>query len=181
MLILPHIHASLPWRLPWVQSEKLEATVSQSSSCPPPGSCLNTSLGAPHCLQPPPTQPPITMHSLDEPLDLKLSITKLRAAREKRERALSVVRHRALHRELGLVDDSPTPGSPGSPPSGTAPRAGQGVSGPDGAVAMGRTSKVCRPGCKQAPCSFQLRARALSIYPPSSLSLEVTWSLGGGN
>nr|XP_025714870.1 zinc finger protein GLIS2 [Callorhinus ursinus] len=63
-------------------------------------------------------QPLITMHSLDEPLDLKLSITKLRAAREKRERTLSVVRHRALHRDLGLVDDSPTPGSPGSPPSG---------------------------------------------------------------
>lgn len=58
------------------------------------------------------------MHSLDEPLDLKLSITKLRAAREKRERTLSAARHRALHRELGLADDSPTPGSPGSPPSG---------------------------------------------------------------
>ncbi|XP_036266145.1 zinc finger protein GLIS2 isoform X2 [Pipistrellus kuhlii] len=58
------------------------------------------------------------MHSLDEPLDLKLSITKLRAAREKRERTLSVVRHRALRRELGLVDDSPAPCSPGSPPSG---------------------------------------------------------------
>ncbi|XP_060028448.1 zinc finger protein GLIS2 isoform X2 [Erinaceus europaeus] len=58
------------------------------------------------------------MHSLDEPLDLKLSITKLRAAREKRERTLSVVRHRALHRELGLGDNSPTPGSPGSPPTG---------------------------------------------------------------
>lgn len=67
------------------------------------------------------------MHSLDEPLDLKLSITKLRAAREKRERTLSVVRHRALHRELGLVDDSPTPGSPGSPPSGTAARQGSGL------------------------------------------------------
>ncbi|XP_076434059.1 zinc finger protein GLIS2 isoform X3 [Peromyscus maniculatus bairdii] len=58
------------------------------------------------------------MHSLDEPLDLKLSITKLRAAREKRERTLGVVRHHPLHRELGLVDDSPTPGSPGSPPPG---------------------------------------------------------------
>lgn len=58
------------------------------------------------------------MHSLDEPLDLKLSITKLRAAREKRERTLGVVRHHTLHRDLGLVDDSPTPGSPGSPPSG---------------------------------------------------------------
>lgn len=58
------------------------------------------------------------MHSLDEPLDLKLSITKLRAAREKRERTLSAARHQVLHRELGLVDSSPTPGSPGSPPSG---------------------------------------------------------------
>ncbi|KAG8506463.1 Zinc finger protein GLIS2 [Galemys pyrenaicus] len=59
------------------------------------------------------------MHSLDEPLDLKLSITKLRAAREQRERTLSASRHRTLPRELGLVDDSPTPGSPGSPPAGT--------------------------------------------------------------
>lgn len=100
--------------------------MSQHSSCPLPGSCLNTSLRAPRCLLPPPPPAPITMHSLDEPLDLKLSITKLRAAREKRERTLSAVRHRALHRELGLVDDSPTPGSPGSPPSGTVP--GQGSS-----------------------------------------------------
>lgn len=67
------------------------------------------------------------MHSLDEPLDLKLSISKLRAAREKRERALSVVRPRALHRELGLLDDSPKPGSPGSPPSGSAPTGGSGL------------------------------------------------------
>lgn len=67
------------------------------------------------------------MHSLDEPLDLKLSITKLRAAREKRERALNVVQHRALHRELGLVDNSPTPCSPGSPPSGTVLGQGSGV------------------------------------------------------
>ncbi|XP_006897490.1 PREDICTED: zinc finger protein GLIS2 [Elephantulus edwardii] len=60
------------------------------------------------------------MHSLDEPLDLKLSITKLRAAREreKRERTVGMAQHRGLHRELGLVDDSPTPGSPCSPPSG---------------------------------------------------------------
>lgn len=64
---------------------------------------------------------PIAMHSLDEPLDLKLSITKLRAAREKRERTLGVARHHTLHRELGLVDDSPTPGSPGSPPPGIVP------------------------------------------------------------
>lgn len=85
---------------------------------------LKTSLGAPHDLLPLPAPALVTMHSLDEPLDLKLSITKLRAAREKRERTLSVVRHRALHRELGLVDDSPTPGSPGSPPSGTPPRQG---------------------------------------------------------
>ncbi|XP_072459527.1 zinc finger protein GLIS2 isoform X2 [Notamacropus eugenii] len=57
------------------------------------------------------------MHSLDEPLDLKLSISKLRAAREKQEWALGGVRHRTLHRELGLVDDGPAPASPGSPPS----------------------------------------------------------------
>lgn len=67
------------------------------------------------------------MHSLDEPLDLKLSITKLRAAREKRERTLNVVQHRALHRELGLVDSSPTQCSPGSPPSGTVPGRGGGL------------------------------------------------------
>lgn len=82
------------------------------SLCPSPGSCLKTSWVPSLTL-------PITMHSLDEPLDLKLSITKLRAAREKRERTLGVVRHHPLHRELGLVDDSPTPGSPGSPPPGT--------------------------------------------------------------
>lgn len=77
------------------------------------------------------------MHSLDEPLDLKLSITKLRAAREKRERTLSAARHQVLHRELGLVDSSPTPGSPGSPPSGTVPLVGQGSPGPDGAMTLG--------------------------------------------
>uniref|UniRef100_A0A9L0RRT9 Zinc finger protein GLIS2 n=1 Tax=Equus caballus TaxID=9796 RepID=A0A9L0RRT9_HORSE len=97
------------------------------------------------------------MHSLDEPLDLKLSITKLRAAREKRERTLSAVRHRALHRELGLVDDSPTPGSPGSPPSGAAPRAGQGSLGPHGAVAIGRMSEDFQPlrYLDGVPSSFQ--------------------------
>lgn len=86
--------------------------MSPHSLCPSPGSCLKTSWVPSLTLH-------ITMHSLDEPLDLKLSITKLRAAREKRERTLGVVRHHALHRELGLVDDSPTPGSPGSPPPGT--------------------------------------------------------------
>ncbi|XP_037363586.1 zinc finger protein GLIS2 isoform X2 [Talpa occidentalis] len=80
-------------------------------------SLLEFQLGSPRCLLPPPAAP-LTMHSLDEPLDLKLSITKLRAAREQRERTLSAARHRSLHRELGLVDDSPTPGSPGSPPAG---------------------------------------------------------------
>ncbi|XP_030434812.1 zinc finger protein GLIS2 isoform X2 [Gopherus evgoodei] len=38
------------------------------------------------------------MHSLDEPLDLKISISKLRAAREKR--TLGSTKHRALHRPL---------------------------------------------------------------------------------
>lgn len=146
--------------------ENPEVTDSQHSSCPLPGSCLKTSSGAPHCLQPSPTQPPITMHSLDEPLDLKLSITKLRAAREKRERALSVVRHRALHRELGLVDDSPTPGSPGSPPSGTAPLVLAGVGRSRVPVELWQWKE--RPRCVHqdvttAPSGFQ--PRALSIYP----------------
>lgn len=114
---------------------------------------------------------------MDEPLDLKLSITKLRAAREKRERALSAVRHRALHRELGLVDDSPTPGSPGSPPSGTAPPVGREVSGPSEAVAVGRISRVCPPGCPQPLAAFSLE---LCPFILSSLSLEVTLSPGGG-
>ena len=95
-----------------IAKEKPKVTVSPHSLCPSPGSCLKTSWVPSLTLH-------ITMHSLDEPLDLKLSITKLRAAREKRERTLGVVRHHALHRELGLVDDSPTPGSPGSPPPGT--------------------------------------------------------------
>ncbi|XP_006036633.2 zinc finger protein GLIS2 [Alligator sinensis] len=62
-----------------------------------------------------------TMHSLDEPLDLKLSISKLRAAREKRERGLASAKHRALHRELRITDDGTTaigPLSPSSPPAG---------------------------------------------------------------
>uniref|UniRef100_A0A8C3XHV9 Zinc finger protein GLIS2 n=1 Tax=Chelydra serpentina TaxID=8475 RepID=A0A8C3XHV9_CHESE len=45
------------------------------------------------------------MHSLDEPLDLKISISKLRAAREKR--TLGSAKHRALHRELKSQDDGP--------------------------------------------------------------------------
>uniref|UniRef100_A0A8C4W075 GLIS family zinc finger 2 n=1 Tax=Gopherus evgoodei TaxID=1825980 RepID=A0A8C4W075_9SAUR len=59
------------------------------------------------------------MHSLDEPLDLKISISKLRAAREKR--TLGSTKHRALHRELRSQDDGATamgPGSPGSPLAG---------------------------------------------------------------
>uniref|UniRef100_A0A8C8SSV7 Zinc finger protein GLIS2 n=1 Tax=Pelusios castaneus TaxID=367368 RepID=A0A8C8SSV7_9SAUR len=61
------------------------------------------------------------MHSLDEPLDLKISISKLRAAREKRERALASAKHRALHQELQIPDDGATamgPGSPSSPSAG---------------------------------------------------------------
>ncbi|EMP40849.1 Zinc finger protein GLIS2 [Chelonia mydas] len=59
------------------------------------------------------------MHSLDEPLDLKISISKLRAAREKR--TLGSAKHRALHRELKTQDDGAAamgPGSPGSLPAG---------------------------------------------------------------
>uniref|UniRef100_A0A8C3IVF4 GLIS family zinc finger 2 n=1 Tax=Chrysemys picta bellii TaxID=8478 RepID=A0A8C3IVF4_CHRPI len=59
------------------------------------------------------------MHSLDEPLDLKISISKLRAAREKR--TLGSTKHRGLHRELKSQDDDAAamgPGSPGSPLAG---------------------------------------------------------------
>lgn len=94
------------------------------------------------------------MHSLDEPLDLKLSITKLRAAREKRERTLSATRHRALHRELGLADDSPTPGSPGSPPSGTACL---GQSSDLGALAIGKTSPDGLTWTQSQPLTASLR------------------------
>ncbi|KAG6927911.1 GLIS family zinc finger 2, partial [Chelydra serpentina] len=53
------------------------------------------------------------MHSLDEPLDLKISISKLRAAREKR--TLGSAKHRALHRELKSQDDGAAVMRPGSP------------------------------------------------------------------
>ncbi|XP_074866463.1 zinc finger protein GLIS2 [Carettochelys insculpta] len=59
------------------------------------------------------------MHSLDEPLDLKITISKLRAVREKR--ALGSAKHRALHHELSSPDDGAAvmgPGSPDSPPAG---------------------------------------------------------------
>ncbi|XP_037363590.1 zinc finger protein GLIS2 isoform X4 [Talpa occidentalis] len=103
--------------LPWAPLGCSARSPSHSAAPVLPRSLLEFQLGSPRCLLPPPAAP-LTMHSLDEPLDLKLSITKLRAAREQRERTLSAARHRSLHRELGLVDDSPTPGSPGSPPAG---------------------------------------------------------------
>ncbi|XP_029432622.1 zinc finger protein GLIS2 isoform X2 [Rhinatrema bivittatum] len=61
------------------------------------------------------------MHSLDEPLDLKLSISKLRAAREKRDRALTGAQQRSLRQELHIHEDGTTsmaPASPASPPMG---------------------------------------------------------------
>ncbi|KAG8450074.1 hypothetical protein GDO86_002626 [Hymenochirus boettgeri] len=59
------------------------------------------------------------MHSLDEPLDLKLSISKLRAAREKRERGGNA-RKRSVHHELMIQDDGTTVITPicSSPPPG---------------------------------------------------------------
>ncbi|KAM8798513.1 zinc finger protein GLIS2 isoform 2-T2 [Eudromia elegans] len=63
------------------------------------------------------------MHSLDEPLDLKLSISKLRAAREKRERGPAGPRPRQAPRaEEGAAAPPPPPPrrprSPSSPPAG---------------------------------------------------------------
>lgn len=54
------------------------------------------------------------MHSLDEPLDLKISISKLRAAREKR--ALGSTKHRAPPRDSAAALG---PGSPSPPPAGS--------------------------------------------------------------
>lgn len=52
------------------------------------------------------------MHSLDEPLDLKLSISKLRAAREKRDRTLGSAKPQALR----TTEDGTPPARPGSSP-----------------------------------------------------------------
>ncbi|XP_062999444.1 zinc finger protein GLIS2 [Elgaria multicarinata webbii] len=59
------------------------------------------------------------MHSLDEPLDLKLSISKLRAAREKCEQVLGAGKRRALHQELRITGEDAGAVSPGSPHSPT--------------------------------------------------------------
>nr|XP_056722254.1 zinc finger protein GLIS2 [Euleptes europaea] len=61
------------------------------------------------------------MHSLDEPLDLKLSISTLRAAREKRDKELGVTKRRGLRQELPALEDGPAAPSPGSPPDGLLP------------------------------------------------------------
>ncbi|KAJ1097620.1 hypothetical protein NDU88_002737 [Pleurodeles waltl] len=57
------------------------------------------------------------MHSLDEPLDLKLSISKLRAAREKQDKALSSAKHRSQCEALMIRDDGTTAVEPVSPSS----------------------------------------------------------------
>ncbi|KAJ6655934.1 hypothetical protein lerEdw1_004519 [Lerista edwardsae] len=74
-------------------------------------------LKTPEDLPAPPPQtraalPPLAMHSLDEPLDLKLSISKLRAAREKRDRTLGSPKPPAP----GGTEDGTTPARPGSSP-----------------------------------------------------------------
>lgn len=75
---------------------KLSTTVDQSSLLP-------------RC------QPP--MHSLDEPLDLKLSVSKLRVVRDKRNWALGSPKGRTLRQ---ITEDESClaagPGSPSSPP-----------------------------------------------------------------
>ncbi|PIN88363.1 hypothetical protein AB205_0072770, partial [Aquarana catesbeiana] len=72
------------------------------------------------------------MHSLDEPLDLKLSISKLRAAREKRDRSGGSPRKRTVHHELMIRDDGTTVITPicSSPPPGYLPRFRDGDSSP---------------------------------------------------
>ncbi|XP_053132006.1 zinc finger protein GLIS2 isoform X2 [Hemicordylus capensis] len=62
------------------------------------------------------------MHSLDEPLDLKLSISKLRAAREKVSQALEGSKRQAPHQEFRAPEDSTAAvGSPASPPDSLQP------------------------------------------------------------
>lgn len=72
------------------------------------------------------------MHSLDEPLDLKLSISKLRAAREKRDRSGGSPRKRTVHHELMIRDDGTTVVTPicSSPPPGYLSRFRDGDSSP---------------------------------------------------
>ncbi|XP_077172297.1 zinc finger protein GLIS2 isoform X1 [Paroedura picta] len=65
------------------------------------------------------------MHSLDEPLDLKLRVSALRAARENCDKGLST-RCRGPPRDVRALEDSAAPGSPGSPPESLpAPSKGQ--------------------------------------------------------
>ncbi|XP_048349494.1 zinc finger protein GLIS2 isoform X2 [Sphaerodactylus townsendi] len=67
----------------------------------------------------PPSPSPGIMHSLDEPLDLKLSISKLRATREKSDKGLGswVTRGARPRSLLGSPEDGTMPvHSPGSPP-----------------------------------------------------------------
>ncbi|XP_073504351.1 zinc finger protein GLIS2 isoform X2 [Phyllobates terribilis] len=72
------------------------------------------------------------MHSLDEPLDLKLSISKLRAAREKRDRNGGSTKKISVHHELMIRDDGTTVITPicPSPPPGFLARFREGDSPP---------------------------------------------------
>lgn len=59
------------------------------------------------------------MHSLDEPLDLKLSVSKVPALQEKRDWALGSTKGRALcQTSEGEGYLAAGPGSPRSPPEG---------------------------------------------------------------
>ncbi|XP_051878069.1 zinc finger protein GLIS2b [Pristis pectinata] len=62
------------------------------------------------------------MHSLDEPLDLKLSISKLRMMRGKKQRRYETTEESSARRELKMTDDGTAIIAPASPqPSHTGP------------------------------------------------------------
>ncbi|XP_072125309.1 LOW QUALITY PROTEIN: zinc finger protein GLIS2b [Mobula birostris] len=63
----------------------------------------------------------MTMHSLDEPLDLKLNISKLRMMRGKKQRRHEAAEESNARRELKMTDDGTmvmAPGSPQAPQTG---------------------------------------------------------------
>ncbi|XP_007435977.1 zinc finger protein GLIS2 isoform X2 [Python bivittatus] len=96
----PPLHFQFPCRLQKTHL-KLPTTADQSSPLP-------------RCWPP--------MHSLDEPLDLKLSVSKLRAVRDKRDWALGSTKGRTL---CQITEDegylAAGPGSPHSPPDSLQP------------------------------------------------------------
>lgn len=75
---------------------------------PPESTPADQSSLLPRCWPP--------MHSLDEPLDLKLSVSKLPAVREKRDWALGSTKGRALSQIS--EDEGYLIAGPGSPPEG---------------------------------------------------------------